>query len=168
MIYTYKYVSPLGDITLSEENGRLTGLWFEGQAHFGTALIGDVKEISSGEAAAHPALLSAVTWLDEYFSGKVPDFTPPLSVEDIATPFQKKVWDFLLTIPYGKTVTYGEIAGEIHSSPRAVGNAVGRNPISVIIPCHRVMGAGGSLTGYAGGIERKRQLLDIEKITYKI
>lgn len=167
MIHKYKYASPLGDITLSEENGCLTGLWFGGQAHFGTSLIGDVMEISSGEAAAHPAISSAVKWLDEYFSGKVPDFTPPLC-PGIGTPFQKKVWEKLLDISYGETVTYGKLAGELNSSPRAVGNAVGRNPISVIIPCHRVMGAGGSLTGYAGGIERKRRLLDIEKIAYKL
>lgn len=168
MIYTYKYDSPLGEMTLCEEYGSLTGLWFEGQAHFGTALTGEITEIFLGDIASHPALSLTAKWLDEYFSGNIPSFTPPLSVEDIATPFQKKVWDFLLTVPYGDAVTYGEIAGIISSSPRAVGNAVGRNPISVIIPCHRVMGTGGSLTGYAGGLWRKRRLLEIEKTAYKI
>ena len=106
-------------------------------------------------------------WLDAYFRGEKPDFTPPLSVE--TTPFRRAVWELLLTIPYGQTMTYGEIAAEIARrrglsgmSAQAVGGAVGRNPISLIIPCHRVVGTGGSLTGYAGGIEKKVKLLELE------
>ncbi len=107
-------------------------------------------------------------WLDIYFSGKAPDFTPPIKLE--ATPFRKSVWEIMLTIPYGKTMTYGEIAGKIAEqyglnkmSAQAVGGAVGHNPVSIIIPCHRVVGTNGSLTGYAGGIDKKLQLLKIER-----
>lgn len=161
MTYIYHYHSPLGGITVSGNNRKLTGLWFDGQKYFGAALTGREEEKSL------PVFDEAKAWLDVYFSGKEPGFTPPLSME--ATPFRKAVWDILLTIPFGQTLTYGGIADSIarqmgltRMSAQAVGGAVGHNPISLIIPCHRVVGAGGNLTGYAGGIEKKRYLLTLE------
>ena len=134
MIYRTYYLSPLGRILLAADDIGLIGVWFEGQ---------------------------------KYFSGQKPDFLPKLHL--IGTDFQREVWDILLEIPYGQTVTYGEIARKIADkrglktmSAQAVGGAVGHNRVSVIVPCHRVIGSDGSLTGYAGGIERKIKLLDIE------
>ncbi|SCJ94862.1 Methylated-DNA--protein-cysteine methyltransferase%2C inducible [uncultured Eubacterium sp.] len=162
MDYTYHYKSPLGGVTLSSNGTGLTGLWFDGQKYFGATLPKEYGEKSL------PVFEEAVRWLDIYFSGKAPDFTPPLLTK--TTPFRKAVWEILLTIPYGKTMTYGEIAGRIakekglsRMSAQAVGSAVGHNPISLIIPCHRVVGTKGSLTGYAGGIDKKVQLLTLEK-----
>lgn len=162
MDYTYHYSSPLGNITLAGNGKQLTGLWFDGQKYFGSTL-GDEpvqKRLPIFDQAAH--------WLDIYFGGTAPDFTPPLSLE--ATPFRKAVWKILSAIPYGQTVTYGEISRQIARqkniptmSPQAVGNAVAHNPISLIIPCHRVVGSNGSLTGYAGGIDKKVKLLSLEK-----
>lgn len=158
---THSYRSPLGMITLTSDGKALTGLWFEGQKYYGSTLS------RSHEERMLPVFEQTDTWLDLYFSGKVPDFTPHLCLK--GTVFRKAVWDILLTIPYGKTMTYGEIAGVIarHTgttgmSARAVGGAVGHNPISIIIPCHRVIGSSGSLTGYAGGLERKTRLLTLE------
>ena len=112
-------------------------------------------------------MAEAIRWLDIYFSGATPDFTPSLHFS--GTPFQMEVWNILQTIPYGETMTYGEIAsilakqqGFLSMSAQAVGNAVGRNPVSIIVPCHRVIGANGNLTGYAGGIDKKRALLTLE------
>lgn len=163
MIYTDTYRSPLGKITLAGTEHALTGLWFEGQAFFADTLPESCEEKET------PLFLDAKHWLDMYFSGKVPDFTPPLQMQ--TTPFRKSVWEIMLSIPYGETMTYGEIAPGIAShrgisrmSAQAVGNAVGHNPISLIIPCHRVVGQGGNLTGYAGGIDRKLQLLALEKV----
>ena len=163
MEYTHHYDSPLGGITLASDGEALTGLWFDGQKYFGEAL-GEEHEIRN-----LPVFELADKWLDIYFSGKTPDFTPPLSMK--TTPFRKAVWEILLTIPYGKTMTYGEIADRIakqkgfhHMSAQAVGGAVGHNAISLIIPCHRVVGTNGSLTGYAGGIDKKRKLLIMEKV----
>lgn len=162
MTYTYHYDSPLGGITLSSNGTELTGLWFDGQKYFGDTLP------KTHEEKSLPIFDQSVRWLDLYFGGKAPDFTPPLAMQ--TTPFRKKVWEILLTIPFGKTMTYGEIAERIAEqkglskmSAQAVGGAVGHNPISIIIPCHRVVGANGSLTGYAGGIEKKVQLLTLEK-----
>lgn len=162
MTYTYHYHSPLGGITLSSNGTELTGLWFDGQKYWGDILP---KEYEQKQL---PIFEQSITWLDIYFSGKVPDFIPPLLMK--TTPFRKAVWEILLTIPYGKTMTYGEIAdsiakqkGLVKMSAQAVGGAVGHNAISLIIPCHRVVGANGSLTGYAGGIDRKVQLLTLEK-----
>jgi methylated-DNA--[protein]-cysteine S-methyltransferase len=161
MTYLCHYASPLGGITIASGGAALTGLWFDGQKYFGSTLSGErqVKEL--------PVFEKTRRWLDAYFRGEKPDFTPPLSVE--TTPFRRAVWELLLTIPYGQTMTYGEIAAEIARrrglsgmSAQAVGGAVGRNPISLIIPCHRVVGTGGSLTGYAGGIEKKVKLLELE------
>lgn len=162
MTYTYHYDSPLGGITLSSNGTALTGLWFDGQKYFGDTLEEKYEEISL------PIFEQSARWLNIYFSGKAPDFTPPLSMQ--TTPFRKAVWEVMLTIPFGKTMTYGEIAKRIAQqrglskmSAQAVGGAVGHNSISLIIPCHRVVGTNGSLTGYAGGIEKKVQLLTLEK-----
>ena len=151
MEYTHHYESPLGGITLASDGIALTGLWFDGQKYFADTLEREHKEkaVSVFEETAR--------WLDLYFSGKKPDFTPPLNMK--TTQFRRVVWEIMLTIPYGKTMTYGEIADKIaeekglaRMSAQAVGGAVGHNSISLIIPCHRVVGTNGSLTGYAGGI----------------
>ena len=168
MDFTTHYSSPIGGITLASDGAALTGLWFDGQKHYAATLAGIPVEKPD-----IPVFVETRCWLDLYFSGKRPDFTPPLA--PTGTPFQQKVWDILLNIPYGMTMTYGEIAKRIvetfhetslhppHMSPQAVGGAVGHNPISLIIPCHRVVGADGSLTGYAGGLERKTWLLRLER-----
>ena len=156
MIYTCKYKSPLGEILLAADEIGLTGLWFEGQKYFANTLpderISQETEILS----------EAKKWLDIYFSGEKPTFTP-------GSTFRQAVWQILSEIPYGQTITYGEIASKIaerenisHMSAQAVGGAVGHNEISIIIPCHRVVGTNGSLTGYAGGIDRKISLLKLE------
>ncbi len=144
-----RYFSPLGEILLSCDEEGLTGLWFEGQAYYARILPEDAREGDS------PVFDRTRAWLDLYFSGEEPDFTPPL--HPAGSPFQKAIWARLLKIPYGKTRTYSDLG-----PPRAVGNAVGHNPISLIIPCHRVVGKDGKLTGYAGGLERKRALLKLE------
>ena len=164
MQYIQKYHSPLGAITLASDGEALTGLWFDGQKHFGGNLPGGIG--SCAQAEDLPVFSAARKWLDIYFSGKEPDFTP--SVRPAGTPFQRAVWEELLTIPYGQTVTYGEIAGRLglpKGAARAVGGAVGRNPVSLIVPCHRVTGTGGRPTGYAAGIDRKLSLLSLEHST---
>ena len=158
MHYIHHYLSPLGDILLAADGEGLTGLWFEGQKYYARGLDAEheEKDLSVFEQAAR--------WLDIYFSGKEPEFTPPLRLT--GTEFQLTVWRKLLTIPYGETETYGGLAmrcGLSAVSARAVGSAVGRNPVSVIVPCHRVVGADGSLTGYAGGTDRKTRLLALER-----
>lgn len=162
MEYTHHYVSPLGGITLASDGEALTGLWFDGQKYFADTLDPQHKEKSL------PVFAEADRWLDVYFSGKEPEFTPKLRMN--TTGFRKAVWEVMLTIPFGQTMTYGEIAAVIAQqkgfssvSARAVGGAVGRNAISLIIPCHRVVGSGGRLTGYAGGIDKKARLLMLEK-----
>jgi len=161
MIYTSKYDSPLGGILLAADETGMRGLWFDGQKYFARDLP---EERTERETAI---LVQARRWLDLYFSGKEPNFTPPL--HPVGSPFRQAVWEILLQIPYGKTVTYGDIAkqlaektGKERISAQAVGGAVGHNGISVIIPCHRVVGSDGSLTGYAGGIDRKTALLRLE------
>ena len=162
MVYIYHYHAPLGGITMASNGTEITGLWFDGQKYFASTLPAQPleKDLSIFQQTRH--------WLDIYFSGKIPGFTPPLSMN--GTPFRKAVWKILLTIPYGHTMTYGEIAAQIaaqkgnNMSAQAVGGAVGHNPISLIVPCHRVVGSNGSLTGYAGGIHKKVQLLSLEKI----
>ncbi len=163
MIYTHEYPSPLGSITLASDGDCIIGLWFNGQRHFGNILP---KQTERKEL---PIFRKAERWLDTYFSGKEPDFLPPLRYD--STPFRKAVCNIMLTIPYGKTMTYGEIAAKITQqkgtekmSAQAVGGAVGHNPISLMIPCHRVVGTNGSLTGYGGGIQRKVKLLELEKV----
>ena len=155
MEYTAHYDSPLGGITLASDGEALTGLWFDGQKYFGEALS-PVREPGN-----LPAFERAFEWLDAYFDGRDPGFTPPIHLK--GTPFRRAVWSALLEIPYGQVTTYGALAEALGgTSPRAVGAAVGHNPLSLVVPCHRVVGANGALTGYAGGIERKRRLLEME------
>ena len=156
MNYTTHYDSPLGGITLASDGQALTGLWLDGQKHFGSTL-----EIASSTTSELPVLDETRRWLDIYFSGRKPDFTPTLLLK--GTAFQQHVWEALLAIPYGQTVTYGELARNLGiRSAQAVGGAVGRNPIAIIVPCHRVVGSDGSLIGYAAGLDRKRALLQLE------
>ncbi len=161
MVYTCKYKSPLGDILLAADEVGLMGLWFEGEKYF-------AKTLPDEHIPQETVILTeAKKWLDVYFSGEEPKFTPPL--HPVGSTFRQAVWQILLQIPYGRTVTYGQIASEIvemkkipHMSAQAVGGAVGHNEISIIIPCHRVVGTNGSLTGYAGGIDKKIALLTLE------
>ena len=158
-----KYISPIGDIVLSADNQGLTGLWFDDKD----------KEVKQGQADkshsdAAKFLEEAKAWLDIYFDGGVPNFTPKLHL--IGTDFRIEVWKRLLEIPYGKTVSYGEIAKELASkrgiermAAQAVGGAVGHNDISIIVPCHRVIGSDGKLTGYGGGLDKKVFLLELEQ-----
>ena len=199
MPYTAKYRSPMGEILLAADEAGLTGLWFEGQKYYARCLDSEHMEKEHSMEEDHsmeknysmeenhstgkshsidenssmekelPALEMAKTWLDIYFSGKEPDFMPPIHLT--GSPFRLSVWKLLQQIPYGKTMTYGELARRIagqrgisHMSAQAVGGAVGHNPISIIVPCHRVVGSDGSLTGYAGGVERKEQLLALEGV----
>ena len=162
MTFIQHYDSPLGDILLAADDVGLTGLWFEGQKYFAATLPAEVQTKET------PALREGRHWLDLYFAGKEPKTSPPLHL--IGTPFRLSVWKILSEIPYGKTMTYGDIAQRLAQerglprlSARAVGSAVGRNPISLIIPCHRVIGRSGRLTGYAGGLHRKAYLLAMEK-----
>lgn len=161
MQYTADYQSPLGKILLAADGIGLTGVWFEGQKYF------PAQGCTESMISEMPVLTSAKRWLDIYFSGKEPDFRLPLHFT--GTDFQNEVWKLLCTISYGKTMTYGEIArklaekrGIARMSAQAVGGAVGRNKISIIVPCHRVIGSDGSLTGYAGGIDKKETLLRLE------
>lgn len=161
MQYTSHYQSPLGAILLAADDTGLTGLWFEGQKYFALHLDEEHEEREI------PLFTDVKHWLDLYFAGKNPDFSVPLHL--MGTEFQKEVWEILCTIPYGKTTTYGNIARQIakkrgldHMSAQAVGGAIGHNPVSIIVPCHRVLGTNGSLTGYAGGIEKKISLLTLE------
>ncbi len=163
MVYTCETASPLGTITLACDADAIIGLWFNGQKHFGNILP------EQAEQKELPLLRDAKRWLDIYFSGREPDFTPPLRYD--STPFRRTVCEIMLTIPYGRTMTYGEIAAEVarrrgidRMSAQAVGGAVGHNPISLMIPCHRVVGTNGSLTGYGGGIQRKLWLLELERV----
>ena len=163
MICTKRYDSPLGEILLAGNGEGLTGLWFAGQKYFAQGLPGDA---APGEDTV---LAQTCRWLDRYFAGEDPGPLPPLAPR--GTHFRREVWDILLTIPYGETRSYGSIAREVAQqlgkaamSAQAVGGAVGRNPISIVIPCHRCVGAKGQLTGYAGGLERKAWLLRHEGI----
>lgn len=164
--YIHYYNSPLGRITLASNGNALTGLWFDGQKYFGSTLS---KEYIPKDL---PVFVQTVQWLDIYFSGKAPGFTPLLSLN--TTSFRKSVWEIMLKIPFGQTMSYKEIASMVagqrglsHMSAHAVGGAVAHNPVSLIIPCHRVIGANGNLTGYAGGIDKKIKLLDMENVDIK-
>ena len=161
MTYTQTYSSPLGEVLLSADDTGLSGLWFAGQRYFARTLPPGAVPRET------PVLTASKRWLDCYFSGARPDFLPPLHL--IGTDFQQAGWNLLLEIPYGQTVTYGALArtlaqqlGKPAMSAQAVGAAVGHNPISIIVPCHRVVGVDGNLTGYAGGVERKLFLLNLE------
>ncbi len=159
-MYTAHVSSPLGGILLVSDGEALRGLYFAGQRHCPAALAAEERpELAVFEKTR--------VWLRRYFAGERPDFSVPLRLE--GTAFQRAVWERLRAIPYGETVSYGALAAELARtgakpcSARAVGGAVGRNPVSILVPCHRVVGADGSLTGYAGGTERKRALLEIER-----
>lgn len=161
MTFLQHYNSPLGGILLAADESGLTGLWFDGQKYFARDLPAEHVEQNT------PVLSEAKRWLDIYFTGREPDFTPPL--HPIGSVFRQSVWEILLQIPYGQTTTYGEIARQLAAklglprmSAQAVGGAVGHNEVSIIIPCHRVVGTSGSLTGYAGGIDKKVKLLELE------
>ena len=160
MVSIQQYQSPLGGILLAADEVGLVGLWFEGQKYFANTLpVGHCAQTT-------PILAEAKRWLDIYFAGKEPDFLPPL--HPVGSSFQQSVWKILLTIPYGQIITYGDIARQLAAqqggrvSAQAVGGAVGHNKVSIIIPCHRVVGTNGSLTGYAGGIDKKIKLLELE------
>ncbi|MCI6422494.1 MAG: methylated-DNA--[protein]-cysteine S-methyltransferase [Firmicutes bacterium] len=164
MFSIWKYKTPDGfsDLLLNSDGEYLTGLWFEGSAD-------GSKHTSFGEEKELPVFRETCQWLDFYFAGKNPDFTPRYKINGL-TPFRQEVIEIMKTIPYGETITYGEIAaiidkkrGLTRMSAQAVGGAVGWNPICIIIPCHRVMGANGSLTGYGGGIANKIALLAHER-----
>jgi len=161
MISTARYSSPLGELLLAAGDAGLTGLWFAG---------GKYAPTNPGPAAMceTPVLAQTKRWLDLYFAGQEPDFTPPLCAQ--GTAFRREVWAMLLEIPYGQTTTYGALAKRLAAArglermaAQAVGGAVGHNPISIIIPCHRVVGTGGSLTGYGGGLDKKIALLQLER-----
>jgi methylated-DNA-[protein]-cysteine S-methyltransferase len=166
MQYISHYHSPLGRITLAADEIGLTGLWLEGQKYYAGQMDREHDEWLEKDS---PVLTMAKHWLEEYFAGKSPEVTIPIHLK--GTPFQMEVWEILCQIPYGQTITYGQIARQIAHrrgmetmSAQAVGGAVGRNPISIIVPCHRVMGADGSLTGYAGGVDKKIALLTLEGV----
>lgn len=162
MEYLHHYHSNLiGPLTLASDGKSITGLWLYGQKYYADTLGQNYIERDL------PIFRRADKWLDIYFSGRAPDFVPPLKMK--TTPFRQMVWEIMLTIPFGQTMTYGEIAREVAKrknlskmSAQAVGGAVGHNSISLIIPCHRVVGANGNLTGYAGGIDKKLKLLQLE------
>lgn len=165
MYYYTKYPSPVGTITLAGDGEHLVGLWIEGQKHFADSIQ---EEMYQKDDLSVFGL--GKKWLDRYFERKRPEIGN-LPLAPSGTAFQMEVWRLLCEIPYGKVTTYGEIAKKIaerhnrpHMSAQAVGGAVGHNPISIIIPCHRVIGANGNLTGYAGGIEKKIQLLELEGV----
>lgn len=161
MQYISTYKSPIGEILLAADEIGLTGLWFDGQKYFARTLD------SKHEEKNLPVFEDVRKWLTIYFAEQKPDFIPSLHL--IGTPFQISIWKLLQQIPYGQTTTYGELARKIarekglaHMSAQAVGGAVGHNPISIIVPCHRVVGSDGSLTGYAGGVDKKKYLLSLE------
>lgn len=156
MTYTYNYSSPAGEILLAANDNGLTGLWFYGAKYFAA----DLEDARTEKLT--PVLRQTLRWLDTYFSGSEPDFMPPLELH--GSDFRRRVWAELAKIPYSETVTYGEIAKKLGvKSAQAVGGAVGHNPVSIIVPCHRVLGADGSLTGYAGGTDKKARLLELER-----
>lgn len=163
MLYIHYYHSPLGRLTLASDGECLVGVWFDTQRYHDTAALATAIERNL------PVFEDTCRWFDLYFQGKEPGFMPKMRLE--GTDFRKEVWEILASIPYGKTITYKDIANELarrrginKMSARAVGGAVGHNPISVIIPCHRVIGSDGSLTGYTGGLDIKVFLLGLERL----
>ena len=169
MLFKRRYITPEGfdDLIMTSDGKKLTGLIFAGSENA-------CKTSLPQDETSLPIFDNTRKWLDEYFGGKIPHFTPEFDISSL-TPFQQRVAALTLEIPYGKTATYGEIAGIIAAergitkmSSRAVGGAVGKNPICIIIPCHRVLGANGAITGYGGGISNKIALLNIEKIPYRL
>jgi len=163
MYYSTNYSLPIGKITLACDGESLVGLWLEGQKYYGGSLNGKLTEKND-----FPIFDAARSWLDRYFSGERPAISE-LALAPVGGEFRQQVWRILCEIPYGEYITYGDIAklmaaetGRTAMSAQAIGGAVGHNPISIIIPCHRVVGANGSLTGYAGGIDKKIRLLEHE------
>lgn len=168
MIYKMSYDAPVGKLLLAEKDRALVGLWMEGQKYF----LGSVKE-DMEENKGSAVLKQTVVWLERYFRGEKPQIKE-LPLAPVGSAFRKEIWEMLCEIPYGETTTYGELAKKIAKkkgiekmSAQAVGGAVGHNPISIVIPCHRVVGSDGGLTGYAGGIEKKRMLLELEGVLTK-
>lgn len=160
MTYLTKLASPLGPLSLASDGEAVTGLWLDGQKYFAAGLEADTEEQPD-----LPVLRQAEAWLNAYFEKRELPPLPPLAPR--GSEFRQKVWKLLLEIPFGETTTYGALterlkAAGVPASPQAVGGAVGHNPISILIPCHRVVGADGSLTGYAGGVDKKRFLLELE------
>ncbi len=163
MLYYKKVASPLGEITLRSDGEALTGLWFANDKHYGA------KDIAGAALADLDVFTQVEAWLAEYFAGHEPKVSVPLKLQ--GSEFQMQIWRLLQDIPYGRLVTYGDIAKKIAAqkgmarmSAQAVGGAVGHNPLCIIVPCHRVVGANGSLTGYGGGMWRKVRLLELEKV----
>ncbi len=165
MFYKTTYLSPLGNIMIAGDGKSVSGVWLEGQKYFADTVLQDMKEKDD-----IPVFIKTKEWLNRYFAGENPSIDElPLAPQ--GNSFRQAVWKILCEIPYGKTITYGEIARKIAKqmnktsmSAQAVGGAVGHNPVSIIIPCHRVVGAGGNLTGYAGGIDIKIKLLKLEGV----
>lgn len=154
---------------MTSDGQALTGLMFDGETYFEETMDTQGENLTAQEAAELPAFAEAVRWLDTYFAGKEPNFLPPITLN--TTPFRQEVCEIMQTIPYGQTMSYGQIADIIaqrrgleRMSAQAVGGAVGHNPISIIIPCHRVIGSDGSLTGYGGGLDKKVALLELEGV----
>lgn len=165
MVYSTKYISPIGEILLASDGDSLVGVWMEGQKYY----ISTVNE-EMVEKKDLPVFIKTTKWLDEYFAGNKPNISE-LPLDPKGGEFRKNVWDVLCHIPYGELTTYGEVGkkvaekmGKESMSGQAVGGAVGHNPISIIIPCHRVIGSNNSLTGYAGGIDKKIKLLKLEGV----
>lgn len=157
-LYKKQYSSPLGDLSLVADESGLVGAWFLDQKYFERGLPAEPV------LTTHPALEAASAWLDAYFAGENPPISD-LALSPQGSPFQQRVWAYLRQVPLGQTVTYGQMAQALEvKSAQAVGGAVGRNPLSIIVPCHRVLGSQGQLTGYAGGLERKIWLLEHEGI----
>ena len=165
MIYTSNYKSPIGNLLIASKENKLVGLWIENQKYYLSNFKAKIIETENLEI-----LVKTKKWLDRYFKGEKPDISE-LEINLIGSEFRKSVWEILKNIPYGEVITYNDIAKELAKqkgikkmSAQAVGGAVGHNPISIIIPCHRVVGSNGSLTGYAGGIKKKIYLLEHEKV----
>ena len=156
MDYVARLASPVGELTLASDGETLTGLWIAGQKYPSAGLGLESREVRL------PVFEAAADWLDRYFSGKCPE-PDELPLAPRGSDFRRSVWRLLLEIPSGEVRSYGEIARSLGASARAVGGAVGHNAVSILIPCHRVVGTGGSLTGYAGGLDRKIRLLELEK-----
>lgn len=164
MIYVANYKSPIGNLLIASKNNKLIGLWIEGQKYYFSNFKDEVQQLDNN------ILLDTKKWLDKYFNKEKPSIDE-LELNPIGSEFRQEVWKILCTIPYGKVITYNDIAKQIaHNrginkmSAQAIGGAVGHNPISIIIPCHRVVGSNGSLTGYAGGIDKKIYLLKHEEV----
>ncbi|EMG33025.1 methylated-DNA--[protein]-cysteine S-methyltransferase [Streptococcus oralis] len=157
------YPSPIGTLSLVADEQYLYGIWVQDQTHFERGLGDETIE----EVASHPVLEQVISYLDTYFEGSVQDLSD-LPLAPIGTDFEKRVWTYLQAIPYGQTVTYGQIAQDLQvASAQAIGEAVGRNPWSILVPCHRVLGSGNRLTGYASGVEKKAWLLQHEGVAFQ-